>query len=425
MILFFLTRVFFVVYFIIFFFRSLFLNVLFILYFFFYLLNNLKNFFFKFYLILNFDVSLFYFLNIFLFKYLSKNIIITSIFSCLNVFFYILLILVFFIFMLIWPVKVYFIFIDSLIIILPILLSVAFLTLLERKILAFIQRRKGPNVVGWYGILQSFADAVKLIFKEPIYPAKSNFGLFLSAPIITFTLSLLFWSIFPFYNDIVLVDLDISLLLVFAISSFGVYGIIIAGWSSNSKYAFLGALRSSAQMISYEVSFGIILLSILIFTKSFNLTVNVLFQEFIWFFFPFLPSFVMFFISILAETSRTPFDLPEAESELVSGYNVEYSSVGFVLFFISEYANIIFMNSLLVILFFGGWMDFFNLNFYFSVFFFVLKIIFFLFVFIWIRSVLPRYRYDQLMYLGWKVLLPVSLGFFFFYLVIYLIFFFY
>lgn len=303
------------------------------------------------------------------------------------------------------------------------LLAVAFLTLLERKVLASIQRRKGPNVVGFFGFLQPFADALKLLIKETVLPFISNKFLFIIAPLITFVLSLMGWSVIPFFNYGVLSDINFGILYLFAISSLGVYGIILAGWSSNSRYAFLGALRSSAQMISYEVSLGLILMTILLYVGSLNLRAIVLYQIDIWFIFPFLPLAILFFISILAETNRPPFDLPEAEAELVSGYNVEYSSVGFALFFIGEYSNVILMSSFFVILFLGGWLPlpFFNsiiyssiYNNFFMSFFFSLKILLLLFIFIWVRASFPRYRYDQLMRLGWKVFLPLSLFYFIF-----------
>lgn len=304
------------------------------------------------------------------------------------------------------------------ILIVPILLAVAFLTLLERKILGGIQRRKGPNLIGVWGLLQPFADALKLIIKETVIPSTANKLLFFFAPIITFALSLVSWLVVPFGYGFVLVDLNIGLLYVFAISSLGVYGIIIAGWSSNSRYAFLGGLRSSAQMISYEVSIGLILMSIILPVGSLNLTDIIIFQEnCVWFVFLYFPSFILFLISMLAETNRPPFDLPEAEAELVSGYNVEYSSAGFALFFIGEYANIIFMSCLCVVLFLGGW-SFFSFQYlfynFFGVFIFVIKVIFVLFFFIWVRASFPRYRYDQLMRLGWKVFLPLSFSLFLF-----------
>lgn len=308
--------------------------------------------------------------------------------------------------------------------IVPMLLAVAFLTLMERKILAASQRRKGPNVVGFYGFLQPFADALKLLIKETIMPFIANKFLFVIAPLLTFILSLFGWGVIPFFNYGVLSDLNIGILYLFAISSLGVYGIILAGWSSNSRYAFLGALRSSAQMISYEVSMGLILMVILLYVGSLNLRSIILYQTDVWFIIPFFPFAVLFFVSILAETNRPPFDLPEAEAELVSGYNVEYSSVGFALFFIGEYSNVILMSSIFVVLFLGGWLPFPIFSFYFfssflytnffCVFFFSVKILFLLFIFIWVRASFPRYRYDQLMRLGWKIFLPFSLFYFIF-----------
>jgi NADH-quinone oxidoreductase subunit H len=298
-------------------------------------------------------------------------------------------------------------------IVLPLLLAVAFATVVERKVIGAIQRRKGPNVVGPFGLLQPFADALKLIVKETIIPSRANTLIFLVAPMITFTLSLIGWAVIPFGEGIVLADLNIGLLYIFAVSSLGVYGIITSGWSSNSKYAFLGALRSAAQMISYEVSIGLIIINILLCAGSLNLSQIVLAQQNVWYIIPLFPMFLLFFISTLAETNRHPFDLPEAEAELVSGYNVEYSSIGFALFFIGEYANILLMSSMSVLLFLGGWLPFFDLTilYYIPAFFwFSIKVTFLLFVFVWVRAALPRYRYDQLMRLGWKIFLPFSLA---------------
>ena len=301
-----------------------------------------------------------------------------------------------------------------LLLIIPLLITIAFFTLIERKIMASIQRRQGPNLIGWLGLLQPFADGLKLFLKETIIPSNSNKGLFLFSPVFTFFLSLFSWLVIPFNENIVLVNLNFGVLFIFTISSLGVYGIILAGWSSNSKYAFLGSLRSAAQMISYEISIGLVILPVILCSKSLNLTKIVLIQESGWFLFFLFPSFLMFLISILAETNRTPFDLPEAEAELVSGYNVEYSSMGFALFFLAEYSNIILMSTLTTILFLGGWLPFFDFylfNFIPKLFWFSIKVGFIIYFFIWVRASLPRYRYDQLMTLGWKRLLPLSLGY--------------
>lgn len=304
-------------------------------------------------------------------------------------------------------------FLELLLVLIPSLLLVAFLTLFERKILGAIQKRKGPNVVGPFGFLQAFADALKLLLKEPVVPSPANKILFSLAPIYILFMSLLSWAVIPFQNGVVLADLNVGLSYVFAVSSLGVYGIIVSGWASNSRYAFLGALRSTAQMISYEVSFGLILIPVILCVGSLNLTEIVLFQEGVWFVFPFLPLFFMFLISILAETNRAPFDLPEAEAELVSGYNVEYSSAGFAFFFIAEYNSILFMSSFAVVLFLGGWNSPIPFLLGHSVVWFVLKLILVLFFFVWVRATNPRYRYDQLMFLGWKVILPQALAYIF------------
>lgn len=293
-------------------------------------------------------------------------------------------------------------------IIVPLLIGIAYLTLAERKILSAVQIRKGPNIVGAYGVLQPLADGLKLLLKETILPNRANLIIFIIAPVITFTVSLLGWAVIPFNEGVVLTDLNIGILYIFAISSLGVYGIITSGWASNSKYAFLGSLRSTAQMISYEVSIGLILISVLLCSGSLNLTQIVLSQQYVWYAIPLFPLFIIFFVSILAETNRPPFDLPEAEAELVSGYNVEYSAMGFALFFLGEYANIILMSSLCVILFVGGWLS--PIPYIPNVFAFAIKVLFFIFLFILVRAAYPRYRYDQLMRLGWKIFLPISLA---------------
>lgn len=299
--------------------------------------------------------------------------------------------------------------INSLIIILLLLISIAFLTLLERKLLSSIQRRKGPNIVGFWGILQPFADGLKSILKESIIPSQANKIIYFISPILMFFLSLINWLIIPYSKGIVLSNLNLGILFIFAISSSSVYGIILSGWASNSKYAFLGSLRSAAQMISYEVSIGLIVMNISLIVGSLNLTDIVSAQKNLWFIVPFFPLSAPSFISLLAETNRIPFDLPEAEGELVSGYNVEYSAIGFALFSLAEYANIILTSHLIVIIFFGGWSWFINndlLNFIIL----ELKVNLFLFIFIWIRATFPRYRYDQLMNIGWKIFLPLSIS---------------
>ena len=294
----------------------------------------------------------------------------------------------------------------------PVLISVAFLVYAERKILALIQLRKGPNVVGPFGLLQSFADALKLITKENILPSGANKIVFLLAPIITMVLSLAAWAVIPFAPGWVISDINVGIMYLFAISSLGVYGIIMAGWASNSKYPFLGALRSAAQMVSYEVSIGFVIITVLLCVGSLNLTKIVEAQQTVWFAIPLLPMFIIFFISALAETNRLPFDLPEDESTLVAGFFTEYSSASFVLFFLAEYASMILMSAMTVILFLGGWLplfDIYPLNIIPGVIWFTIKIMFVLFLFIWVRGTFPRYRYDQLMRLGWKVFLPLSL----------------
>ena len=297
-------------------------------------------------------------------------------------------------------------------VVVPVLISVAFLVYAERKVLALIQLRRGPNIVGPFGILQSFADALKLISKENIIPSGSNKIVFIIAPIITMVLSLAGWAVIPFAPGLVVSDINVGIMYLFAVSSLGVYGVIMAGWASNSQYPFLGALRSAAQMVSYEVSIGLVIITVLLCVGSLNLSKIVLAQETVWFAIPLLPMFVIFFISALAETNRLPFDLPEDESTLVAGFFTEYSSASFVLFFLGEYASMILMSSMTVILFLGGWLppfDIFPLNVIPGVIWFTVKIIFILFLFIWVRGTLPRYRYDQLMRLGWKIFLPFSL----------------
>lgn len=297
-------------------------------------------------------------------------------------------------------------------IVVPLLVAVAYLTYAERKVIAAMQLRKGPNVVGPFGLLQPVADGLKLLVKETILPTRANKAVFLLAPMLTFLLSLVAWAVIPFGEGLVLSDINVGILYLFAISSLGVYGIIMAGWASNSKYAFLGALRSAAQMVSYEVSIGFVLITVLLCVGSLNLSDIVLAQKNVWFALPLLPMFVIFFVSALAETNRAPFDLPEAESELVSGYNVEYSSMAFALFFLGEYANMILMSGMTAVLFLGGWLppvDMAPFNWIPGPIWFFLKLSLVLFCFLWVRATFPRYRYDQLMRLGWKVFLPFSL----------------
>jgi len=299
-----------------------------------------------------------------------------------------------------------------LLIVVPLLLLIAYLTYFERKVIGAIQLRKGPNVVGPFGLFQPIADGIKLLTKETIFPENSNKVIFILSPIITFTLALIGWAVIPVDYKIVLADINVGVMYIFAVSSLGVYGIIMAGWASNSRYAFLGALRSAAQMISYEVSIGLIIISVLITSGSLNLSEIVMKQQNMWYVIPHFPMFVIFFISTLAETNRAPFDLPEAESELVAGYNVEYSSMSFGLFFLGEYGNMILMSSMSTILFLGGWLPPADINLFQNIpgfIWFLLKVTFLLFLFLWVRATLPRYRYDQLMRLGWKVFLPLSL----------------
>jgi NADH-quinone oxidoreductase subunit H len=294
----------------------------------------------------------------------------------------------------------------------PLLIGVAYMTWAERKIMAAMQLRKGPNVVGPFGLLQPFADAAKMLMKETIVPTGASRVLFIMAPMLTFVLAMIAWAVIPVNEGWAIADINVGVLYLFAISSLGVYGIIIAGWASNSKYAFLGALRSAAQMVSYEVSMGFVIVTVLLCVGSLNLTDIVLAQKGLWFFIPLFPMFIIFFISTLAETNRAPFDLPEGESELVAGFFVEYSAMTFALFFLGEYANMILMSSLTTILFLGGWLPPFDvapLNWIPGPIWFILKICLCLFTFVWVRATFPRYRYDQLMRLGWKVFLPISL----------------
>ena len=311
-----------------------------------------------------------------------------------------------------WTVELGWIFLQIMVVIGPLLIAVAYLTLAERRVIGFMQLRKGPNVVGPFGMFQPFADALKLMAKETILPAGANKVVFLLAPMLTFILSLVAWAVIPFGEGLVISDINVGILYLFAVSSLGVYGVIMAGWASNSKYAFLGALRSAAQMVSYEVSMGLVIINVLLCAGSLNLSAIVEAQRDMWFALPLLPMFVVFFISTLAETNRAPFDLPEGESELVAGYFVEYSSMSFALFFLGEYANMILMSSMTVILFLGGWLpplDIWPLNMIPGPLWFILKIMLVLFVFLWVRATTPRYRYDQLMRLGWKIFLPFSL----------------
>lgn len=306
---------------------------------------------------------------------------------------------------------------EVLLLIVPLLIAIAYTTLLERKVMAGVQRRSGPNLIGFYGLLQPLADGLKLFLKETVLPSNANILIFLFSPILTFFLSLVTWLVIPFDSAAVLVDLNVGVLYLLAVSSLSVYGIIMAGWSSNSKYAFLGSLRSAAQLVSYEISISVIILTVLVCVGSLNLSDIVVAQEHVWFVLPLFPSFVMFMISGLAETNRAPFDLPEAEAELVSGYNVEYSSMAFTLFFLAEYAHMILMGSMATVLFLGGWLPIINifpLNLIPGTIWFGFKVMLVLFFFVWVRAAFPRYRYDQLMSIGWKTFLPLSFGWFLF-----------
>nr|WP_281432675.1 NADH-quinone oxidoreductase subunit NuoH [Novacetimonas hansenii] len=302
---------------------------------------------------------------------------------------------------------------ETLAVLVPLLLGVAYLTLAERKVMAAMQLRKGPNVNGPFGVLQAFADAIKMLTKETVIPAGANRMLFLFAPFLTFSLAMVAWAVIPTGNGLAVADINVGVLYLLAISSLGVYGILIAGWASNSKYAFLGGLRSAAQMVSYEVSIGLVIVSVLLAVGSLNLNDIVLAQRHVWFCLPMFPMFIVFFISALAETNRAPFDLPEGESELVAGFFVEYSALAFGLFFLGEYANMFLMSGMISILFLGGWLPplaIAPLTWVPGPLWLIAKILFCLFVFIWVRATFPRYRYDQLMRLGWKVFLPFSLA---------------
>jgi NADH-quinone oxidoreductase subunit H len=303
-------------------------------------------------------------------------------------------------------------FLESLALIVPLLIGVAYLTLFERRVMGAIQLRKGPNIVGPFGLWQPFADALKMLFKETIIPTGADRLLFIMAPMITFGLAVVAWVVIPVNNHWAVANINVGILYLFAISSLGVYGIIIAGWASNSKYAFLGALRSAAQMVSYEVSMGFVIVTVLICAGSQNLNEIVLAQRHFWFAIPLFPLFVIFFISGLAETNRAPFDLAEGESEIVAGFFVEYSAMSFALFFLGEYANMILISGMTTTLFLGGWLSpipFVPFTLIPGVFWFLLKVLMCLFVFVWVRATLPRLRYDQLMALGWKVFLPITL----------------
>jgi len=294
----------------------------------------------------------------------------------------------------------------------PVLVSVAMIVWLDRRIWAFVQKRQGPNVVGPFGLLQSLADALKYMFKEVIIPSSSNKVIFILAPIVTMTLALISWAVIPFSATQVLADINVGILYLFAVSSLGVYGIIMGGWASNSKYPFLGAIRSAAQMVSYEVSIGVIIINVLLCVGSLNLNDIVMAQENLWFIFPLFPMFVIFFISSLAETNRPPFDLPEAEAELVAGYQTEYSGMMYAMFWLGEYANILLMCAMGAILFLGGWLspiEIYPFNLIPGAIWLIFKILFLFILFALVKAIVPRYRYDQLMRLGWKIFLPLSL----------------
>ena len=294
----------------------------------------------------------------------------------------------------------------------PLLISVAMIVWLDRRVWAFVQKRRGPNVVGPFGLFQSFADVLKYVFKEIIIPASSNKTIFILAPVVTMTLALIAWAVIPFSETQVLANINVGILYLFAVSSLSVYGIIMGGWASNSKYPFLGSIRSAAQMVSYEVSIGVIIINVLLCVGSLNLSDIVLAQEKIWFVIPLFPMFVIFFISALAETNRPPFDLPEAESELVAGYQTEYSGMMYAMFWLGEYANILLMCAMGSILFLGGWLspiDIFPFSIIPSPFWLIFKILFLFILFSLVKAIVPRYRYDQLMRLGWKIFLPLSL----------------
>ena len=302
---------------------------------------------------------------------------------------------------------------ETLAMLVPVLISVAYLTLAERKVLAAMQMRKGPNVVGPFGLMQPFADALKMLMKETIIPTGANRILFIVAPLLTMTLAMIAWAVIPVNDGWAVANINVGILYLFAISSLGVYGIVIAGWASNSKYAFLGALRSAAQMVSYEVSMGFVMVTVLLCAGSLNLTDIVRAQQHVWFVIPLFPMFIVFFISILAECNRAPFDLAEGESEIVGGFHVEYGAMTFGLFFLGEYANMILMSAMTAILFLGGWLSpipFAPFTWVPGPIWFIAKILVILFMFIWVRATFPRFRYDQLMRLGWKVFLPLSLG---------------